>query len=459
METKRTIENRENLKIMDDFWGDVTDPRHHNPNEFRYLVHGFNPYSQQPLIQALAANMGERADDSKIIKLIDNPECLAEREHLSCSLIDQDHTGTWGTVGLIVGAHPSLIQVTAPHDIGSVHGSDGIISSLRRKYGVLEPDTLLQRTPEKSYNEVVVKGQIAGKSLVLLGFFVKAYQGEPLEPDLAHCVHAHASRLSLPVIYIEEKVYSGKDRVEITDDCLRLYYKGALYFIQRRDSGQMTRQIRKHTPIWSSFPARQNLLEALDWAFTNGWVPEEVVTEIVRLYDELDEIHRRPQIERAVDGSLLRFSFIRGYEEAVERITFDLERKYACVVNLKGQREFYRSKLIGLSPDPGSFIRYIAEQEALKHLEEVKQLTAEDDYRAVEEFVISGLIIPHIPRRKGFISFEKMNLQPFFIFSEGKIVINPGSSEDLCRDSLLRNLAQVLKSRNLLEFGENKEDR
>ena len=79
------------------YWGQATDPVKHNPDDFRYLVHAFNPFS---LFNAIYISKKTGASNDEVrrqsIDLQIRPEEIDERVSLRMSLIDQDHTATWG---------------------------------------------------------------------------------------------------------------------------------------------------------------------------------------------------------------------------------------------------------------------------------------------------------------------------------------------------------------------------
>jgi hypothetical protein len=110
-------------------WGEVTDPKKHNPKNFRYLVHAFNPFAtaSQPLIAISAELSGaykvDKREGDQSISLFEEPERLVERVSLSMSLIDQDHTGTWGPGGIIVEVPEENVVITSPVDTGSHNSS------------------------------------------------------------------------------------------------------------------------------------------------------------------------------------------------------------------------------------------------------------------------------------------------------------------------------------------------
>lgn len=87
------------------YWGQATDPSQHNPDNFRYLVHAFNPCARgnalilNNLVTQDEGTVNDEAGDQSI-DVFKEPERINERVSLSMSLIDQDHTATWGVLAL-----------------------------------------------------------------------------------------------------------------------------------------------------------------------------------------------------------------------------------------------------------------------------------------------------------------------------------------------------------------------
>ena len=64
---------------------------------FRYLVHAFNPYARgNALILNNLVTQDEDEAGDQSIDVFKEPGRLDERVSLSMSLIDQNHTATWG---------------------------------------------------------------------------------------------------------------------------------------------------------------------------------------------------------------------------------------------------------------------------------------------------------------------------------------------------------------------------
>ena len=85
------------------YWGQTTDPDQHNPDNFRYLVHAFNPFS---LFNAIYTSKKTGASNDEVrrqsIDLRIRPEEIDERVSVSMSLIENGRTATYGSGGIIV---------------------------------------------------------------------------------------------------------------------------------------------------------------------------------------------------------------------------------------------------------------------------------------------------------------------------------------------------------------------
>lgn len=91
-------------KVEPVYWGQTTDPCRHNPDNFRYLVHAFNPHARLGALFIQLVTQDEEAvadgQGDQSIDVFKEPERIDERVSLSMSLIDQDHTATWGVLVL-----------------------------------------------------------------------------------------------------------------------------------------------------------------------------------------------------------------------------------------------------------------------------------------------------------------------------------------------------------------------
>ena len=155
-------------------WGGTTDPRFHDPEKFRYLVHALRPYGNPP--QALASlyvgldeiEYSQQFGDQKI-NLIEQPEQVANRVSLSMSLIDENHTRTFHDAGLIITAPPENIMVTSGVDAGTQNSSISDLQARKAASPILDGDSLLAATGDFNYNEVVALASIGDSKLQLSG--------------------------------------------------------------------------------------------------------------------------------------------------------------------------------------------------------------------------------------------------------------------------------------------------
>ena len=153
------------------YWGQTTDPSQHNPDNFRYLVHAFNPFS---LLNAIYTSEKTGASDDEArrqsINLRIRPEDIDERVSVSMSLIENGRTATYGSGGIIVQAPESSIVLTSPTDAGAINSNKGRLVTQGQSRGLLSPDQLFERGSLRTYNEVVALGR---SGLRAVGFFYK----------------------------------------------------------------------------------------------------------------------------------------------------------------------------------------------------------------------------------------------------------------------------------------------
>ncbi|MCP9454437.1 MAG: hypothetical protein NNC24_03685 [Candidatus Nanosynbacter sp. P11B_S7_bin.28.1] len=153
------------------YWGQATDPVKHNPDDFRYLVHAFNPFSP---FNAIYTSKKTGASNDEVrrqsIDLRIRPEEIDERVSVSMSLIENGRTATYGSGGIIVQAPESSIVLTSPTDAGAINSNEGRLVAQGQSRGLLSPDQLLERGSPRTYNEVVALGR---SGLRAVGFFYK----------------------------------------------------------------------------------------------------------------------------------------------------------------------------------------------------------------------------------------------------------------------------------------------
>lgn len=173
IETPETVsqEAASTCEVEPAYWGQTTDPSQHNPDNFRYLVHAFNPFS---LLNAIYTSEKTGASDDEArrqsINLRIRPEDIDERVSVSMSLIKNGHTATYGSSGIIVQAPESSIVLTSPTDAGAINSNKGYLVAQDQSKGLLSPDQLFERSSSRTYNEVVALGR---SGLRAVGFFYK----------------------------------------------------------------------------------------------------------------------------------------------------------------------------------------------------------------------------------------------------------------------------------------------
>ena len=102
IETPETVsqEAASTCEVEPAYWGQTTDPVKHNPYDFRYLVHAFNPHARHNAFVVRSVTQGEGTVTDEVgdqsIDVFKESGRLDERVSLSMSLIDQNHTATWG---------------------------------------------------------------------------------------------------------------------------------------------------------------------------------------------------------------------------------------------------------------------------------------------------------------------------------------------------------------------------
>jgi hypothetical protein len=133
-------------------WGEVTDPLHHDPTHFRYLLHVDSGRSTSPDLE----NAG--ADDIWEY-VLDDPDRIKSLPYISASLVDETHRSlyqfTMSNHGFILEAPRSAIIAAHSMDMFS-NRKKLTIDELRSAYPVPDPDKLLAETKPTDWNEVAI---------------------------------------------------------------------------------------------------------------------------------------------------------------------------------------------------------------------------------------------------------------------------------------------------------------
>ena len=307
-------------------WGEVTNPREHNPQKFRYLVHAINPFASSTIPMMAAQVQMDRASDinkedgNQSINMLQQPERLDERVALSCSLIDEEHHGTWGQAGLIVEAPQETVVITQSSDAGALIMSKKLLEEQASRNHLLTAEQLLKQTSQTSYNEVVAIANKDGKKVKLAGFFYKVTAGgEAMNADLAQQMKMHAEKLNLPLVAISEPNPFVKNNVVNTEQSMYAHFDGKLYTLRVADKYKFN--LVEQTGH-SSFMTPDDLDGLLNFLETQG-ISNAEVKQLKETYTKADEERQRPKIEFDEQGEVNNIEKRTGYgtSERVMRIS------------------------------------------------------------------------------------------------------------------------------------------
>ena len=306
------------------YWGQATDPVKHNPDDFRYLVHAFNPFARgnalilNNLVTQDEGTVTDGAGDQSI-DVFKEPERIDERVSLSMSLIDQNHTATWGDVGIIVAAPESSVVLTSPTDAGAINSNEGRLVAQSQSRGLLSPDQLLERGSPRTYNEVVALGR---SGLRAVGFFYKVdSRKKPVDSGLAANMLGLGSRTGLPVVEIPEKnIYTENKVVRYTymdssrGEELRIFLGGMCYCAPKSKGDLGFRVVEGDTLKWY-FPSPEKFEAAVGFALRTGEIGEAEANQILEDYRTADIERQTPTAYFDEDGKIDRVECLQGYGE------------------------------------------------------------------------------------------------------------------------------------------------
>ena len=302
------------------YWGQTTDPSQHNPDDFRYLVHAFNPFS---LFNAIYTSKKTGASNDEVrrqsIDLRIRPEEIDERVSVSMSLIENGHTATYGSSGIIVQAPESSIVLTSPTDAGAINSNKGRLVAQGQSRGLLSPDQLLERGSPRTYNEVVALGR---SGLRAAGFFYKVDSRKtPVDSDLAANMLGLGRRTGLPVVEIpEENIYTENKVVRYTymdssrREELRIFFGGMCYCAPKSKGGLGFRVVEGDTFKWH-FPSPEKFEAAVGFALRTGEIGEAEANQILEDYRTADIERQTPTAYFDEDGGIDRVECLQYYGE------------------------------------------------------------------------------------------------------------------------------------------------
>ena len=302
------------------YWGQTTDPDQHNPDNFRYLVHAFNPFS---LFNAIYTSKKTGASNDEVrrqsIDLRIRPEEIDERVSVSMSLIENGRTATYGSGGIIVQAPESSIVLTSPTDAGAINSNKGYLVAQDQSKGLLSPDQLFERSSSRTYNEVVALGR---SGLRAVGFFYKVdSRKKPVDSGLAANMLGLGSRTGLPVVEIPEKnIYTENKVVRYTymdssrGEELRIFLGGMCYCAPKSKGDLGFRVVEGDTLKWY-FPSPEKFEAAVGFALRTGEIGEAEANQILEDYRTADIERQTPTAYFDEDGKIDRVECLQGYGE------------------------------------------------------------------------------------------------------------------------------------------------
>ena len=351
-----SIVDRENLNSIleqvpnNKTWGGTTNPHEHNPSQFRYLIHAINPLSQMNklIIETYTLEYGLTRDENwenQIISMYDKPEHLGNRVSLSMSLIDQEHTGTWGDAGLIVEAPEYNVVLTSLTDMGAINDNLDFLLEQAHQHAVVSGDNLLRRSSPHSYNEVVAIGTQpdSQQSLQLKGFFYKVTpSGKLFNKQLTSRMQMHASRLGLPIVKIVEKGPYATDKIDkhyggkYDTSTISIHYNGQLYRIAGYDPQYtfMACDERMH----NRFISPEEIELVLEYAVSHDGITKQEASDLKKAYIDTDKQRQTPKVEFDNNGNVKKIIYLTGYGDTETEVSID-EEGYGYQINIVKQTE------------------------------------------------------------------------------------------------------------------------
>lgn len=342
METTDPTPNPERWENKYKPWGDVTDPGKHAPNKFRYLIHGINPVATAMIGgQASTLIHGDNQtmnpeDGDQSINLSNHPEDLGKRVSLSCSLIDQNHYGTWGSAGLIVESPTENVCVTSPGDMGASGLNKASLIAEAERNSILSAERLLDQTHSSSYNEVVVLASRDDQETRLAGFFYKVTEdGEPIDEDLSRTMKSHAARLHMPIVAITEpNIYAG-NKIDHKDDKLSVQFNGKLYWLNdSNDRYRFHGTDQKHNAEFIDPETMTNILNYLE----KEGLDQPKIEQLREEYTLADKERQKPRVDYDKQGEVDGMEKKSGYGKTEKRMTI-AKIGYAHWAYLSQERE------------------------------------------------------------------------------------------------------------------------
>ncbi|QJU10786.1 hypothetical protein FBF25_01175 [Candidatus Saccharibacteria bacterium oral taxon 488] len=353
-EKDRSIEQHHQPRL----WGETTDPKEHNPKHFRYLVHAINPFAKMSATAGCALGsmegFGPETSGDQSISMYKQPERIGDRVSASMSLIDQDHTATWGPVGLLLMAPEGNIVITSGADASARNNNRDLLIKQGHICDIIDPNELLNRTSQYDHNEVVALAEHEGHQLQTVGFFYKVTpKGEPVNHRLAQVMHMHADRLQLPIVEIPEpRCADSENKVHRTirhgkeEESIIVSLDGYNFYLRGFDdmSGCSTYWMLDKDSLQACFASPFQFKEAVEFAVGMGELSDEDARHVLRGYEEADLQRKTPTAYYDKNGNFEKIEYFEGYGSEEYYISIR-KTGYSARGNTIDARRFYGALL------------------------------------------------------------------------------------------------------------------
>lgn len=345
----------ENLRFWDQFYWWITDPNKHNPENFRYLIHAFNPMSLITKVGMMQAQIGDlnngesfdEQDGNQWIDLYHNPFQIGKRVSISISIIDQDHIGTWWPTWLILWVPKENIVRTASQDVWTSNFSKNRLLEMKKYHSILSGDTILTATNPTSYNEVVAfaKSEEAWE-IQVIGFFAKIDEKwEFIDSSWWQHMQNIARNSSLPFIKIPASL-DTKNHSFISNDTYPaiFYYKWKRYYFSSiknpwdaKWTSMFCKSGSKRTPYFLTQEELSEIYEIFRDIYPEECKKLGTKEEVFAQYEIIKKQYFALKLEYNEDGSIKSILFLSWYWKNTTR--YIINQYSAMHVNVDKQIE------------------------------------------------------------------------------------------------------------------------
>ncbi len=183
---------------------ETTDPKEHDPSNFRYIVHAIvpNSASMQILKGVISKTEYEENDSNANVDALLEPEKFLKRKYISTSVIDQAHYTLYGNHGFILKVPESKVVKADSETMVTVHSDNSEI----KKEKSISAQKIIENT--LFYNEVVITGEEKEKeeNLEIQGgiIVVDPITKKPLDVDGSDKIERFCRQHNLPVVFLNK---------------------------------------------------------------------------------------------------------------------------------------------------------------------------------------------------------------------------------------------------------------